>query len=261
MFKFIKQIFISTMMYFSNLSSVNLLECISMKNQEFKVRPEIADINSNNPIFYPFSIKINKCSGNCNNVNDPYARICVPDVVKNLNVKVSNLMSRNNETRHIKWHETWKCICRLDKIICKNKQRWNKDKFRCECKELIDKAVCDKGYVWNPGNCECGCDKSCSIGEYLNYSYCKCRKKLVDPLVEECTKTIEEVKLVNITIENENSYYKCSSYNVYIAYIVLFPVILAIIIGISIYFVYYRCYLKEYSTHSVFSIRKETMIY
>ena len=88
MFRFIKQIFISALMYFGNLSSVNSLECISMKNQECKVRPEIVDINSNNPIFYPFSIKINKCSGNCNDINDPYARICAPDTVKDLNVKV-----------------------------------------------------------------------------------------------------------------------------------------------------------------------------
>ena len=58
-----------------------------MKNQEYKVWPKVIDINSNNPIFYPFSIKINKCSGNCNNINDPYARICVPDTVKDLNVK------------------------------------------------------------------------------------------------------------------------------------------------------------------------------
>ena len=100
MFTFIKQIFISTMMYFSNLSSVNSLECISMKNQECKVRPEIVDININNPIFYPFSIKINKCSGNCNDINDPYGRVCDPDAVKNLNVRVFNLMSRINETRH-----------------------------------------------------------------------------------------------------------------------------------------------------------------
>ena len=64
-------------MYFGNLSNVNSLECVSMKNQECKVRPEIVDVNSNNPIFYPFSIKINKFSGNCNNINDLYARICV----------------------------------------------------------------------------------------------------------------------------------------------------------------------------------------
>ena len=72
---------------------------MSMKNCECKVRSEIININSNNPIFYSFSVKINKCSGNCNNINDPYARICVPDIVKNLNVKVFNLMSKTNETR------------------------------------------------------------------------------------------------------------------------------------------------------------------
>ena len=85
-----------------------------MKNQECKVRPKIVDINSNNPIFYPFSVKINRCIGNCNNINDPYARICVPDIVKNLNVKVFNLMSLTNATRSIKWHETCKFICRLN---------------------------------------------------------------------------------------------------------------------------------------------------
>ena len=131
------------------------LNCISMSNQECKARPEIVNVNSNNPIFYPFSVEANKCSGNCYNINDTYARICIPDIVKNLNVKVFNLMSRTNETRHIKWHETCKCICRLDAIVCNNKQHWNKDKCRCECKELIDKGVCDKGYIWNPINCEC----------------------------------------------------------------------------------------------------------
>ena len=106
-------------------------------------------------------------------------------------------MSLTNETRHIKWHETCKCICRLDKIICNdNKQRWNQDKCRCECKELTDKGVCDKGFIWNPSNCECECNKSCDIGEYLDYSNCKCRKKLVDSLVEECTKNINETSLV-----------------------------------------------------------------
>ena len=83
----IKQIFILTMMLFSGLPNVNSWECISMKNQPCKVRPEIVSINSNNPIFYPFSIKVNKCSGNCSNINNPYAKICVPDTVKDLNVE------------------------------------------------------------------------------------------------------------------------------------------------------------------------------
>ena len=67
-----------------------------MANKEYEVRPEIININSNEPVFYPFSIKTSKCSGSCNNINDPYAKICLPDDVKDLNVKVFNLMSRAN---------------------------------------------------------------------------------------------------------------------------------------------------------------------
>ena len=91
------------MMFFVyNLSRVNPFECVSMNNQECKVRPEIINVNSDEPVFFPFSIKTSKCSGNCNNINDPYAKLCIPDVVKNINVKVFNLMSRTNEVRHIK---------------------------------------------------------------------------------------------------------------------------------------------------------------
>ena len=92
------------------------LECVSMNYQESKVRPEVVDVNSNEPVFYPFSIKTSKFSGSCNNINDPYAILYVPDVVKNINIKVFNLMWRTNETRHIKWHETCKCKRRLDEL-------------------------------------------------------------------------------------------------------------------------------------------------
>ena len=88
-------------------------------------------------------------------INDPDAKMCVPDVVKNLKIKVFNLMSRTNETKHIEWHETCKCKCRLHANACNNKQRWNDDKCRCECKELIDKGVWDNGYIWNCRYCEC----------------------------------------------------------------------------------------------------------
>ena len=83
------------------LTSGNLLSCISMNNQECKVRPQIAKCNKDEPVFFPFSMKTSKCIGSCNNINDPYAKLCVPDIGKNLNVKVFNLMSRTNETRHI----------------------------------------------------------------------------------------------------------------------------------------------------------------
>ena len=73
-------------MYFyrilSNFTNANSLSCISMHDQVCKARPEIINVNSNNPVFYPFSIKTSKCSDNCNNIHDPYAKICVPDIVK-----------------------------------------------------------------------------------------------------------------------------------------------------------------------------------
>ena len=121
-------------------------------------------------MFYPCSIKINKCSGSCNGINDPYAKLCVPDIIQNINVKVFNLMQRLNETRYIIRHETCKCMCRLTSSICNSKQIWNEDKCRCECKEdLIDKGLCDKGYIWNPSDCQCECDKLHGIEEYLDY--------------------------------------------------------------------------------------------
>ena len=85
--------FFTTIMFFGcNLSSINPLKCVSMNNQEFKVRPEIVNVNSDELVFFPFSIKTSKCSGSCNNINDPYAKLCVSDVLKNINIKLFNLM-------------------------------------------------------------------------------------------------------------------------------------------------------------------------
>ena len=137
-----------------------------MNNQECKAIPKIIDLNNNEPVFYLYSIKVNKCSGSCNNINDPYAKLCVPDIIKSINVKVFNLMSRINETRQIIWLETCKCVCRLTSAVCNSRQIWNEDKCECECKEdLINKMACDKRYIWNPSNCACECDKSCDIGQ------------------------------------------------------------------------------------------------
>ena len=237
MFRFKKRIFTPVIMLFSSLSSMNSLECISISNKECKVRPEIINVNSNEPIFYPYSIRTSKCSSSCNNIIDPRAKLCVPNTIKNLNAKVFNLISWTNETRHMEWYETCKCKCKLDVSVCDNKQRWNEDKCGCGCKELIDKGVCDKGFIWNPSNCECECDKSCDVGEYLDHKNCKCRKRLIDELAEECTENIEETRLVENEHEN-----KCSSS---IVYIVLFLIIIAINIGMAIYFIYSRWYPKK----------------
>ena len=98
MFGFIKKVFVVAMTFFNlNLSNVNSLEWVSMNNQECRTRTKIINIDNNESVFYPFSIKVNKCSGSCNNINDPYAKSCVPDAAKNVNVKVYNLMSLSKQ--------------------------------------------------------------------------------------------------------------------------------------------------------------------
>ena len=72
-------------------------------------------------MFFPFSIETSKCNCSCNNINYPYAKMFVPDVVENLNVKVFNLMSRTNETRFTEWHETCKYECKCGANVCNNK--------------------------------------------------------------------------------------------------------------------------------------------
>ena len=193
MFRFVKQVFVSALMFFGcSLSSVNPLKCVSINNQKCKVRHEIVNVNCNEPVIYAFSIKTSKYSGSCSNINDSNAKLCVPDVVKNINVKVFNLMSRNNETRHIEQHEMSICKCRLDASVSNNKQRWKEDKCRCKCKELIDKVVCDKGFIWNPSNCECECNKSCDIGEHLDYENCNVGKNWLISLLKNVLKILKK---------------------------------------------------------------------
>ena len=62
--------------------SYNALKYVSMNNQEHKIRSEIIDINRNEPTFYHYIIEVNKCSGSRNNINDPYSKLCVPDLLK-----------------------------------------------------------------------------------------------------------------------------------------------------------------------------------
>ena len=158
-----------------NVLKVNTLECVSVINQKCMRRPKITEANSDEPVFFPYSIKINKFSGSFNNPNDPFAKLCVPDIVKNINVKVCNLMTRINETKNIVWHETCKFICRLSKEVCNSRQVFNK--CRCEFREdLISKLTCDKGFLLNPSSCSCECDRSFGIDQYLDNKNCVCKK-------------------------------------------------------------------------------------
>ena len=166
-------------------------------------------------------------------------------------------MSRTNETRFIKLHDKCKSKCRFDAIVCNNKQRWTKNKCRCECKELTDKGICEKGFFLNPCNCECESDTNCDFSEYLDFENYKWRKKLVDKLIDERTETIE-VKLAKIPLsgnENEHKYSFCK------VYIVLMIVVFTIFIGITIYFVYYNWFLIKNVSCIKFNTCKKTKIW
>ena len=98
----LKSALFTGLVFLSSLTSVNLLSYTSMNNQECKVNPHIANVDGDDPVFYPHSIKTSECSGSCNNTNNWLAKLWFPDVVKNLNVEVLDLVSWNNETRWIK---------------------------------------------------------------------------------------------------------------------------------------------------------------
>ena len=102
MLQLIKKLFFTGLAFSSTLQRVNPLKYISLNNQSCKVKPQIVNGNSDEPVFFPFSIKRSKCSATCNNINDSYAKLCVPDVVKNLNVRTKINAFVNTKNRMIK---------------------------------------------------------------------------------------------------------------------------------------------------------------
>ena len=116
---------------------------------------------------------------------------------------------------------------------------------------MIDKGVFDKRYNWNPSIYECECDKSCDIGEYLDYENCKCRKRLVDKLVEECNENIDEAKLIGEALFEPGNECVCS----YTICIVLGLIALTICIGLGAYFIY------KYISHNKENVATYNCVY
>ena len=122
---------------------------------------------------------------------------------------------------------------------------------------MIDKGRCDTGFIWNSSNCECECDKSCDIGQYLDYKNCKCRKELISKLVEECSENIDQNEMIyNATLNDHRKV--CNSCTIYIVLLVMFFIIS---ISISSAFIYFHRYLKRSNTGVNTSVNTETVIY
>ena len=156
----------------------------------------------------------------------------MPDIVKNVNVKVFNLLARINESKQMIWHETCKCICRLTSTVCNERQIWNKDKCQCECREdLISKLTCEKGYLWNPSTCACECDKLCGVGQYLDYKNCTCRKSLINNLIEQCTNAVD-MEIAN----SEKLEHEYTSHKVHLGFFIVFLILFGVVLGGAFYY-------------------------
>ena len=169
-----------------SISKVNTLECLSVVNQKCMSRPKILDVNEGvaEALFYPHNVLVNKCSGSCDTLDDPMAKLCVPNVIKKVNMKVYNFLMRLNETRNVLWHESCKCVCRLDSSVCNSKQISNSDSCSCDCNEDFAGIMsCNKGYMWNPSTCAWECDMWCKPGQYLDNKKCVCENKLFGKVI------------------------------------------------------------------------------
>ena len=161
------------------------------------------------------------------------AKLCISNIVKDMNIKVFNLLARINETRKIVWHETCKCVCRFTSAICNDRQEWNESKCRCECKEdLVSKLACDKVYMWNPSICFCECDRYCETGQYLDYKNCVCRKKIIDDLIEQCTSIVDMDIKNNILSKKSDEL----SSNIYFVLFIVFLVLFILLLAVFIYY-------------------------
>ena len=187
------------------------LECVSVVNRKCMSRPKILDVNEGvgEALFYPYKVLVNKCRGNCDTINNPMAKLCIPGIVKRVNMQVYNFLMRLNETRSVSWHESCKCICKLNSSVCNNKQIWNSDTCKCDCNEDFASIInCTKGYMWNPSTCECQYDIWCKSGQYLNHKNCICKNKLIGRVIEECTGIINKTMINNKNnIDNDNTTY------------------------------------------------------
>ena len=159
------------------------------------------------------------------------AKTCVPKIIKNVNMKVYNFLMRL-KTRNVLWHESCKCVCKLNSSVCNNKQIWNDDTCRCDSnKDFAGIISCAKGYMWNPSTCQYQCDTWCKQGQYLDHKNCVCKNKLIGRVIEECTSVINETMINNKDNITNNTYLI-----LFIVYLIGFIVFL---IGF-IYYYYYR---------------------
>ena len=140
---------ISLLISLFGIVKTKALECVSVVNQKCMPRPKMLEVTEgvDEALFYLYNVQVNKCSGSCNTLGNPIEKLFVPNVIKGLNMKVFNFLTMLSETRNVLWHESCKCVCKLNSSVCNNKQVWNSNTCRCDCNEDFAGMInCAKGY-------------------------------------------------------------------------------------------------------------------
>ena len=157
-----------------------------MSNQKCTIQPTLINLHPNKYnqefCYYPFSVKLDRCVGSCNTLNDLSNKVCVPNKIEDSNLSVLNIITGINESKTLTKHISFECKCRFDRRKCNSNQGRNNDKCQCKCKIC---HACEKDYVSNPATCNCEIknylvtiiDDSASMGMKL-YSHTMKKQKL-----------------------------------------------------------------------------------
>ena len=220
MFGFIKKKFIVLLAGIVNVS--NYTKCVFLSNQKCEIQPTLINLHPsecNQELhYYPFVVKLDKCAGSCNTLNDLPNRVCVPNKTKDLNLSVFNMIAGINESKTLIKQLSCKYKCRFDGRKCNSDQWWNDDKCQYECKKC---HLCEKDYVWNPATCNCENEKD--LASIMDDSAITCGE-IMESYVEETN--FNEKKAT------------CKMLNFYIAFLLI---TIALLVAVSTY-----CYLIKY---------------
>ena len=150
---------------------------------------------------------MNKCNWSCNTVEDPFGRVCIPNRLEYVNLKVFDMIKGINDLKALSKHISYECRCEFDGRKYNSRQKWNNYKYQCDYIKPIRHRACEEEYSWNLNTCACECDKDCNIGE--NLKNCGWTKNLVDDLVVTCDEIEDTPESASINRSDEIIAYYC----------------------------------------------------
>ena len=186
--------------------------------------------------FYRFAVKLNRCVGICNSMNDLSNKVCIPNKTEDLNLSMFNMTTRINESKTLKNHISCECKCKFERKKSNPDQLWNNDKCRCKCKKH---HISQKDYVWNPATCNSGNEKH--LASIIDDSPTICDEAIES--YDEELKTILKTKIFN----QKKVTCKIQNFCILLAFLLI---TIALLIAVSTY-----CYLIKYRAKEEYLLR------